>query len=117
MNRIVFPLEPQMQGPKVADLQAALQLLLDGRVTLSDADGARSVLSEALKSERAEQVYGGSTSRMIGTFREESDLEASGNVDERINTPSIAKLDQTRERQWLIDWWGNRECPGERIKP
>ena len=27
MQRIVFPLEPQMQGPSVADLQEALTLL------------------------------------------------------------------------------------------
>jgi hypothetical protein len=59
MNRIIFPLEPQMQGPEVADLQVALQLLLDRVVILQDNEGTRHELSTALQHERAEQIYGG----------------------------------------------------------
>ena len=48
-----------MQGPEVADLQAALQLLLDRGVILRDEEGARRELSAALQRERAERNYGG----------------------------------------------------------
>ena len=57
MNRIIFPLEPQMQGPEVADLQAALQLLLDRGFILRDDEGVRRELS-ATESPRAQWRHG-----------------------------------------------------------
>jgi peptidoglycan hydrolase-like protein with peptidoglycan-binding domain len=82
MNRIIFPLEAGRQGPEVADLQAALQLLLDKVAILRDDEGACRELSTTLERERAERVYGDVTIRVVATFQEESCLEPSGNVDE-----------------------------------
>jgi peptidoglycan hydrolase-like protein with peptidoglycan-binding domain len=80
MNRIIFPLEAGRRGPEVADLQAALQLLLDKRAILRDDEGTCRVLSATL--ERAKRVYGDVTIRVVATFQEEIRLEPSGNVDE-----------------------------------
>jgi hypothetical protein len=41
MNNITFPLKPQMRGPEVADLQAALWQLLERGVILRDDEGPR----------------------------------------------------------------------------
>mgnify|MGYP001562357018 CR=1 FL=1 len=40
MNKITFPLKQRMQGAAVADLQDALQLLLDRGVLLRDDEAA-----------------------------------------------------------------------------
>ena len=49
MNKIIFPLDPPMQGAVVADLQDALQLYPDRSLILANADDARRELSAALK--------------------------------------------------------------------
>ena len=82
MNKITFPLKPRMKGPKVADLQAALQLLLDRGVILRDDEAARRELSAALQRERAEQTYGSATRKLVSVFQNERRLEPSGSVDE-----------------------------------
>ena len=53
MNEITFPLELQMEGPKVGNLQAALQLLLERGVILGDDEAARRKLVKALGEELA----------------------------------------------------------------
>src|SRR5215204_1204158 len=82
MNRIIFPLEAGGQGPEVADLQTALQLLLDRGAILRDDEGARRELSAELEGERDERDYGDATSKVVAIFQEERKLEQSGNVDE-----------------------------------
>ncbi len=57
MNRISFPLEFRMRGPQMADLQDALQLLLDRGAILPSDEGFRRELSEALQRERAANIY------------------------------------------------------------
>ncbi|MCL6542209.1 MAG: hypothetical protein K6T87_16760 [Roseiflexus sp.] len=52
MNKITFPLKRQMQGPKVADLQDALKLLLDRGLILGQDEGVRRNLLAALQPER-----------------------------------------------------------------
>ncbi|MEJ7632682.1 MAG: hypothetical protein WKF28_09250 [Rubrobacteraceae bacterium] len=69
MNRIIFPLEAGRQGPEVADLHAALQLLLDRGAILRDDEGARRELSAELERERAERVYGDATIKVVAIFR------------------------------------------------
>ena len=56
MNKITFPLKQRMQGAAVADLQDALQLLLDRGFILANGDGARRELSAALERERTKQL-------------------------------------------------------------
>jgi hypothetical protein len=71
-----------MKRAEVGDLQDALQLLLDRGVLLTDDEAARRELSEALRRERAEQTYGGATSKLVGRFQEEQRLQVIGEVDE-----------------------------------
>jgi hypothetical protein len=83
MNRIISPLRPDMRDTTVADLQAALKLLLDRGVMLRDDEGARRELSAALEREHAIQTYGGATRKLVGIFQETHHLEVRGEVDER----------------------------------
>src|SRR5215216_3252135 len=99
MNRIIFPLEAGRQGPEVADLQAALQLLLDRGAILGDDEGARRELSAMLERERAEQFYGDVTIKVVATFQEESRLEPSGNVDE----PTANAINAFLQESGLLD--------------
>ena len=102
MNKIIFPLKLRMRGPGVDNLQAALQLLLDRGVILTDDEGARRELSAALKLERAKQTYGAATRKLVNIFQEERRLEVSGAVDERTaNTLNrlLAELSTPGEEQ------------------
>ena len=82
MNKIVFPLKRQMRGPQVADLQDALQLLLERGRLFADDEGARRELLEALRRERSEQIYGSATARLVARFQEEHHLQPTDEVDE-----------------------------------
>lgn len=82
MDRITFPLKRSMRGATVADLQDALQLLLDRSLILANEEAARRELSDALKRERIEQIYDAATEKLVGIFQGERGLQASGEVDE-----------------------------------
>ena len=82
MNKITFPLNQEMNGQQVADLQDALHLLLNRGVLLANDEAARRELSEALQRERAEQTSGEATSKLVGRFQEERRLLATREVDE-----------------------------------
>ena len=82
MNKITFPLTPQMQGPQIADLQDALQQCLDRGALLASGDDTRRKLSATLKPERLEQTYGDATQKLVHIFQEEKRLPVSGEVDE-----------------------------------
>lgn len=64
MNKIIFPLERGKQGREVGDLQDALQVLLERGVVGAD-DAARRELVLVLRRERAEQIYGGVTQKLL----------------------------------------------------
>src|SRR5688572_27337157 len=95
MNKIIFPLRPRMQGPKVGDLQTALQMLLERSIILSRDEGARRELSAALHREHAEQTYGNATRKAVSIFQEERQLGGRGEVDE----PTAAALNVSLEEQ------------------
>lgn len=82
MNKIIFPLKRQMRGPKVADLQDALQLLLERGLLFADDEGARRELSQELQRERTAETYGGATAKLVSRFQEERRLQPTGEVDE-----------------------------------
>ncbi len=82
MNKIIFPLKRQMRGPQVADLQDALQLLLERGRLFADDEGARRELLQALQRERTEQVYGSTTAKLVVRFQKERQLQPTGDVDE-----------------------------------
>lgn len=99
MNKITFPLKQRMRGAAVADLQDALQLCLDRGVILANDAGARRELSAALQLERAEQTYGGATSKLVGIFQEQRRLQANGAVDE----PTAEALNVLLSEWGLLD--------------
>jgi hypothetical protein len=69
MNGITFPLKQRMQSAAVADLQDALQLLLERLLLLANDEAGRTELSMALKPERAGQSYGEATRKFrFGSF-------------------------------------------------
>lgn len=83
MNRITFPLRRGAQGQAVADLQDALELLLErGELLDSDEGAERPELSAALQRERAERLYGSGTAKLVAIFQREHRLEPTGDVDE-----------------------------------
>ncbi len=75
MSRIIFPLEMHMEGPKVADLQDALQLLLDRAAILTHDPATRSALFGALPPERSENIYEEATCTLVTICQEEWRLE------------------------------------------
>lgn len=99
MNKITFPLKARMTGPTVADLQDALQQILERGVIPRDDEGARRELTAALQRERAEQTYGKATSKLVGIFQEARQLQASGAVDE----PTANALNQLLEELGVFD--------------
>ena len=82
MNKITFPLKSRMTGSTVADLQDALQQILERGVILRDDEDTRRELTATLQRERAEQTYGKATSKLVSVFQEARQLQASGAVDE-----------------------------------
>ena len=81
MYTIIYPLKRDVRGSSVADLQDALQLLLKQGALLADDEIARRNLSEALLPERAEQIFGNTTSELVKLFQKEHRLAVSGEVD------------------------------------
>ncbi|MEQ1844079.1 MAG: neuraminidase-like domain-containing protein [Nitrospira sp.] len=75
-------MKPRAQGQTVADLQAALQLLLDRNVVLANDEAARRELSTLLQRERTEQVYAKATQKLVNLFQEQRRLQGSGEMDE-----------------------------------
>lgn len=82
MNRITFPLNQQMTGTAVADLQDALRLLINRRVLLANDQTAARELAVLLTQERASQTFGRATGKLVSNFQREQGLQASGEVDE-----------------------------------
>jgi peptidoglycan hydrolase-like protein with peptidoglycan-binding domain len=81
-NKITFPLDLLMQGPKVGDLQAALQLLLDrGVIPVANEDERRG-LSAGLQREHAGQNFHEITHELVERFQKQRGLDGSGAVNE-----------------------------------
>jgi hypothetical protein len=96
MNKITFALKSGMKGPRVGDLQAALQLLLDRGVILASDEASRQKLSAALQREHAKQTYGSATRKLVSIFQEERYLEVSGSMDEPTAKRLNRLLDELR---------------------
>ena len=82
MNKIIFPLNIQMQGATVGDLQAALQLFLDRSLILPNDEAARKELSTVLQRENARQSYLDVTGKLVSLFQKDHQLHPTGSVDE-----------------------------------
>ena len=91
MRTVVAPLNPSSQGPAVVDLQTALRLLLDrGRIALAEPE--RQEIDARLNEERAVQVYGAVTRRLIILFRVQYRLGDLDFVDDATATAMNALL-------------------------
>jgi hypothetical protein len=99
MNKIIFPLKLRMKRPEVADLQDALQLLLDRSVVLANDERVRRELSAALKPERDRQTYDRTTHELVSIFQTERRLQPSGEVDE----PTANALNRLLQEWGLLD--------------
>ena len=100
MNAISFPLSPQMQGAKVADLQDALRVVLDRRAVLATSDADREALAERVKAERTEQKYGEGTRKVVAVFQRERDLPPH---DGMVNEATAAALNALLRGWGLLD--------------
>lgn len=84
MNKIIFPLNQDMRGTAVADLQDALLELVNREVLLAAVPPPiRQRHLAELRRERADQRYGNTTSRLVQEFQQERWRQATGAVDER----------------------------------
>ena len=92
MNKITFPITRGMTTAAVADLQAALQTLLDRSLILANDPAQRRELSAALARERPNQTFGSATRKLIEVFQGERRIDGGGDVDERTATALNASL-------------------------
>lgn len=99
MKKVTFPLKLNMQSPEVANLQDALKALLEERIILSADEAARQELLANLRPERIKESYGQVTSKLVGIFQGEQQLEQSGNVDE----PTAKELNAILQKLGLLD--------------
>jgi hypothetical protein len=83
MNKVIPPLRQRMEGATVADLQDALQFLLDRGLLLRSDAPARNELTPALRREREHKAFGDATAKLVAAFQTEHQLPSSGEVDER----------------------------------
>src|SRR2546421_8067693 len=83
MNKIIFPLNPGMEGGAVADLQDALLFLLAKGVFHFN-DAQRTAAENALRIEREPRVFRNNTKKLVSIFQEtHRPLQVNGAVDER----------------------------------
>jgi hypothetical protein len=82
MNKVTLPLKLGMKGPKVADLQAALELVLDRGILPANDEGLRRELSGALQRECDRQTHCSAPRKLVTIFQEAQILEGSDQLDE-----------------------------------
>ena len=92
MNTIVFPIAPRAQGTQVADLHAALQLLLDRDIIPAAELSLPGAPPVTLAPERGAQMYGPITQRVVSLFQKQRSLQTNGTVDEPTATAINAIL-------------------------
>ena len=80
MNNVVAPLSPGDSGPRVADLQAALTVLVERHV-LEVPDAEWSDLERRLRMETNREVFGRATEYLVVRFRLASGLGEAAAVD------------------------------------
>ncbi len=82
MNTIIFPLSVRMSGVAVADLQTALQTLLDKNMLRGDDPVSRLQIPNGLRQESAGQRFGKETKKTVQAFQRQYNLPVTGTVDE-----------------------------------
>ena len=82
MYPITVPLSPGDQGSEVANLQAALTLLLNRQVIQADPD-TRTELLKILAQESQAQVYRDATQKSVAMFQEQRHITPDGIVNDQ----------------------------------
>lgn len=82
MNKIISPVDLNMDGFDVVNLQDALLLLIE-RGELKPPDEEHAKLLRGLKSERKKSSYGKTTAKLVALFRVKSGLGDGQDVDEK----------------------------------
>lgn len=98
MNTITFPLKRGMHGSKVADLQEALQVLLDRELIKFDNVAAQKIIRQFIR-ERDKQTFLDGTATLVAMFQKDQGLKASGVVDE----PTANALNMLLEKLGVLD--------------
>lgn len=78
----------------MADLQPALQLMLGRGALLHDDEVGRRKLSDVLRPEATELVYGEVTASLVSMFQKDHNLQSTGEVDEATAKAINALLDK-----------------------
>jgi hypothetical protein len=99
MNKISHPLNRGMQGPPVADLHNAMQVLLERALILANDEAARRELAAALRRELERQSFGKATGKVVSVFQRERRLQPSGEVD----GPTADALNKLLRELGLLD--------------
>ena len=100
MNHVTFPLKPQMDGPEVANLQEALNQLLERGALLRDNEAARRELTDALKGELEAQTFGDATRKLVGIFQRERRIAGDRGV---VDAETAAELNALLREWGLLD--------------
>jgi hypothetical protein len=95
MKKITFPLKLGTKSPEVNNLQEALQLLLDKAIILQNDEATRQEISAGLQEERAKQIFGDFSAKVVSIFQKEQNLESS-NIDKK-TVNALNKLLQEKE--------------------
>ncbi|WAI00934.1 hypothetical protein [Methanogenium organophilum] len=99
MNKIAYPLNQGMQGPPVADLHNAMQVLLERSLILANDEAARRELAAALRRDRDRQSFNRATGKLVSVFQREWRLQPSGDVDR----PTADALNKLLRELGLLD--------------
>ncbi|MBP1990485.1 neuraminidase-like domain-containing protein [Paenibacillus eucommiae] len=82
MNKIVSPLKLRMTGVGVADLQAALRLILEKNL-FRFSEEERRALEARLSAEQERAIFDKMTLKLVSMFQEQQGIEPTGEVDEK----------------------------------
>ncbi len=83
MYKIIPPLQPNMQGKDVANLQSALKILQEKRHFRIRSREQAEMIEAYWNEEVSNSFYGEATYELVRLVQERNDLETSGELDER----------------------------------
>lgn len=98
MKSIIAPLKLQDKNDQVANLQAALFFLLEKQIFKPESDQLKQFLSEGLKKERGQQLYGDVTARAVILFQEQYSQQFHLAQNGTVDAPTASALNQLLEQ-------------------
>ena len=98
MNKVIYPLEPEMRGKKVTDLHAVLELLLEKCLIFGGNKEVCKEYSQALQRDQLDQIYNGATEELIRVFQDEFGIQAE--------TPGLVDKQTADVLNDLLNEWG-----------